>query len=107
MAEEFCAVFVTVGKVEEAEKIANALVEEKLAACCNMVPAIRSIYRWQGQICRDSETLLIFKTRRALFERLRARVKELHSYTVPEIVALPIVEGHRPYMEWLQAETQP
>lgn len=102
-----CVCLVTVGKPEEAEKIAETLVEERLAACCNLVPAVRSIYRWEGQICRDAETMLVIKTRRENFEKLRARVKGLHSYTVPEIVALPIIAGHAPYLDWILQETAP
>jgi periplasmic divalent cation tolerance protein len=105
MADEFCVVFVTVGKAEEAERIAEAVVAEKLAACANLLPGVRSIYRWKGQICRDAETMMVLKTRRGNFERLRARVRELHSYEVPEIIAVPIVEGHGPYMDWLRDET--
>ncbi len=102
---EFCVVFVTVGKREEAETIANTLVEERIAACCNLVPSIRSIYRWKGEICRDEETLMIIKTRREHFETLRRRVTELHSYTVPEVIALPIIAGHEPYLAWVRDET--
>ncbi len=102
---DLCAVFVTVGKRDEAEKMGSTLVEEKLAACCNFVGPIRSIYRWKGEICRDEETLLILKTRREGFEKLRARVVQLHSYTVPEIVAIPIVAGHAPYLDWVRDET--
>ena len=105
MNNDLCVVFVTVGKREEAEKIGLALVEEKLAGCCNMVGPIRSIYRWKGEICRDEEMLLILKTRRDGFEKLRARVAALHSYTVPEIIALPIVAGHAPYLDWVRDET--
>ncbi len=105
MPDEFCVVLVTVGKPEEAEKIASALVEERLAACCNLVPSVRSVYRWKGEICREAETLMIIKTRRDRFEALRARVAELHSYDVPEIVELPILAGHTPYLDWLREET--
>jgi periplasmic divalent cation tolerance protein len=105
MAEECCVVFVTVGKREEAEKIADALVAERLAACCNLVPSVKSIYRWKGEICRDEETLMVIKTRRERFEALRARVKALHSYAVPEIVALPIIAGHADYLDWVCEET--
>ncbi len=105
MTDSFCVVFVTVGRPEEAETIAAALVSEKLAACCNLLPGIRSIYRWKGEICREPETLMVIKTRRENFERLRRRVTELHSYSVPEIIALPILEGHRPYLDWLRDET--
>ena len=105
MENDLCAVFVTVGKRDEAEKIGSALVEEKLAACCNLVGPIRSIYRWKGEICRDEETLLILKTRREGFEKLRARVVQLHSYIVQEIVAIPIVAGHAPHLDWVRDET--
>jgi periplasmic divalent cation tolerance protein len=105
MENDLCVVLVTVGKREEAERIGSALVEEKLAACCNLVGPIRSIYRWKGEICRDEETLLVLKTRREGFEKLRARVAGLHSYAVPEIIALPIVAGHAPYLDWVRDET--
>jgi len=88
----------------EAETIANAIVAEKLAACANIVP-VRSIYSWKGDICDESEHLLIIKTRSSLIDRLTERIRELHSYEVPEIIALPIVAGHAPYMEWIQQET--
>ena len=104
MSDEFCIVIVTVGKAEEAEKIASALVEERLAACCSLVPRIRSIYRWKGEVHRDEETLMLIKTRRTGFEALRRRVAALHSYEVPEIVALPVVAGHQPYLDWLAQE---
>jgi periplasmic divalent cation tolerance protein len=105
MGNEFCVVYVTAGKPAEAEAIASALVEERLAACCSLVSPVRSIYRWEGKICREEETLLVIKTRRALFGALRDRVLALHSYDVPEIVMLPIAEGHEAYMRWLGDET--
>ncbi len=105
MPEEFCVVLVTVGRPEEAEKIASALVEERLAACCNLVSSVRSVYRWKGEICRDEEVLMVIKTRRERFEALRARIAELHSYEVPEIIRLPILAGHAPYLDWIRQET--
>jgi len=107
MADECCVVLVTVGNREEAEKIASSLVSERLAACCNLIGGVDSTYRWQGAICRDEEVLLVIKTRRERFEALCARVAELHSYEVPEIVALPVVAGHRPYLNWVRKETTP
>ena len=100
----FIVVYVTVGSPAEGERLANALVEERLAACVNRVGPVRSIYRWQGQIEQSEEELLIIKTKRDLFERLKIRVKELHSYSVPEIIALPIVEGSEPYLKWLKEQ---
>ena len=66
---------------------------------------MRSIYRWKGEICRDEETLIILKTQTSIFEKMRARVQQLHSYTVPEIIAVPIIAGHAPYLNWVRDET--
>jgi periplasmic divalent cation tolerance protein len=99
------SVYITVPSREMAEKIARTLVEEKLAACVNIIPAVRSIYRWKGRVEASNEVVLIAKSRGDLFEQLEKRVKELHSYTVPCIVAWPIVAGHQPYLDWLQNET--
>ena len=102
---DFIVVYVTASSREEAQRIADALVEERLAACANIVPGIASVYRWKGEICCDDETLLIVKSRSALFERLCARVKEVHSYEVPEVIGLPIVVGSSDYLSWLKGET--
>ena len=102
--DEFLVVYVTVGSPEEGERLAHALVEERLAACVNRVGPVRSVYRWQGRIEQNDEELLIIKTKRALFERLKTRVQELHSYSVPEIIALPILEGSEPYLKWLKEQ---
>ena len=101
---EFIVVFVTVGSPEEGERLARALVVERLAACVNRVGAVQSIYRWQGQVEQSGEELLIIKTKRDLFARLKERVQQLHSYSVPEIIALPIVEGSEKYLRWLEEE---
>jgi len=98
-------VFITAPNEAEAEKIAKALVEERLAACVNITKDIRSIYRWQGKIEDDREIFMIIKTRKDLFEALSIRVKEIHSYDVPEIIALPIVEGSKEYMQWIKDST--
>ncbi len=96
-------VLITVGSSEEADKIAQALVERMLAACINIVPSITSVYRWQDEVQRDSEALLIVKSRRDVFEHLKRCVKELHSYETPEIIALPIVAGDADYLRWLDS----
>jgi periplasmic divalent cation tolerance protein len=103
---DFIVVFVTCGSEDEALKIAHALVEERLAACANMVSPIRSIYRWEGKICDEKEWLLVIKTRQSLFEDLAKRVKALHSYSVPEIIALPITEGAAAYLTWISENTK-
>ncbi len=90
---------------DTAERIARALVEERLAACVNRIPGLTSVYRWRGEIHEDAEVLLLIKTTRERFEALRARLLELHPYEVPELVALDIATGHDPYLGWLRAET--
>jgi periplasmic divalent cation tolerance protein len=95
----------TAGSSEEAERIATALVGERLAACVNVVGPITSLYRWHGAIERGSEVLMVIKTRRTSTTKLIARLRALHSYDVPEAVVLPIVAGSRPYLGWLLQET--
>jgi periplasmic divalent cation tolerance protein len=97
---------VTAGSSEEAEQLASSLVEERLAACVNRIKEVQSIYRWKGKVERSSEELLVIKTRRDLFEALKSRVQELHSYTVPEVIALPILEGNPSYLQWLNEQTR-
>jgi len=97
---------VTCGSEDEALKIANALVEDHLAACANLVAPIRSIYRWEGKIWDENEWLLIIKTQRHRFGALEKKVKSLHSYSVPEIISLPIVEGSPSYLNWLEEMTK-
>ena len=95
-------IFVTAPNEEEASRLASALVEERLAACVNIVPAITSIYRWQGNVTRDSETLLIIKSSESRYSELERRIKELHSYTTPEVIALKIERGSDAYLQWLR-----
>lgn len=99
-------ILVTAGSETEAETIARALVEEQLAACVNILSPVRSIYRWEGKIADDREWLLVIKTRAERFSAVEARVKALHSYQVPEVIALPIVQGSDAYMRWLLEETR-
>ncbi len=99
-------VFITAPDEEEAARIARALVGESLAACVNIVRDIRSVYSWQGRINDESENLLVVKTDKALLERLCRRVKELHSYQVPEVIALPVVGGLSEYISWLEDVTE-
>jgi periplasmic divalent cation tolerance protein len=94
-------VFSTFPTEEKAAEIARTLVSEGHAACANLVPPVRSIYRWQGQICDERETLAIIKTTSERFEALRERLVALHPYEVPEVIALPVEAGHAPYLEWV------
>ena len=99
-------VLATCGSEEEALRIANALVEEHLAACVNLVSPIRSIYRWEGKIWDEKEWLLIIKTQKKRFQELEKKVKSLHSYSVPEIISLPIVKGSSSYLKWISENTE-
>ena len=98
-------VFMTAPNEDEAAGIARALVEARLAACVNMVKNIRSVYSWQGNIEDEAEVLMIAKTRKDLFEALSEKVRELHSYEVPEIIALPIIAGSAEYLKWIREST--
>jgi periplasmic divalent cation tolerance protein len=102
---DFVVVFVTAPSAEVAASLAKALVTEKLVACVNIMPGLRSIYAWEGKVCDESEVLCVLKTRRALFAAVRERVVALHPYQVAEIIALPLVEGNAPYLAWLRNET--
>lgn len=98
-------VLATAGSEAEAETIAKALVEERLAACVNIVSPLRSIYRWEGKIADDREWLLVIKTQAERFLDLETKIQALHSYQVPEVIALPIVQGAEGYLRWLRQET--
>lgn len=100
-------VLVTVGSESEAETIAKALLDERLAACVNIGGPMRSLYRWQGRIADDNEWQLVIKTRSDLFDALADRVRALHSYDVPEIVGLPVTAGSPAYLEWLKEAVRP
>ncbi len=96
-------VLVTCSSTREARKIARTLVERRLAACVNILDRIRSVYRWKGKVEESSERLLVIKTARGRFRALETAVRELHSYELPEIVALPLVDGLEEYLGWIEA----
>ena len=100
MSEQL-VVLMTAGSREEAEKIADTLVKEMLAACVNLLPGVTSVYRWEGQVQRDQEWLLIAKSTREALDDLVRRVQALHSYDLPEIIALPVVGGSEAYLRWV------
>jgi periplasmic divalent cation tolerance protein len=102
---EYCLVYMTAGTAEEARRIGAALVDEGLAACANVIDGMTSIYRWEGEVRNDNEAVLIAKTRRALVERLTERVKALHSYSCPCVVALPVLGGNPAFFDWIGMET--
>lgn len=97
----YIVVLVTASSKEEANKIAQGLLEEKLAACVNILTGLESRFWWQGKIDSATEVLLVIKTRKTLFNKLAKKVKGLHSYTVPEIIALPIINGNKAYLDWI------
>lgn len=100
--DAYIVVLVTAPNTEEAEKIAEALVEERLAACVNVLPGCRSVYRWEGELQRDDEVLMVIKSHRARFADLERRVTELHSYDVPEVIALDLAgisAGYRAFLD--------
>lgn len=94
-------VFSTFPTEDKAAEIARTLVSEGLVACANLVPPVRSIYRWQGELCDERETLAVMKTTRERFDALRARLVALHPYELPEVIALPVEAGHPPYLDWV------
>ena len=98
---ENIVVFIMAASDDEARRIATSLVDERLAACVNILPGCHSVFRWEGEVQEEDEVLLIVKTRAAAFPALERRVQELHSYDVPEIVALPINRGAQSYLDWL------
>ena len=98
-------VFITTSSEDESARIAKELVGAQLAGCANIIRDIRSIYSWEGKVEDDQEVLMIVKTRKSLFGQLKKKVQELHSYAVPEIIAIPIEDGSQEYLKWLRSVT--
>ena len=98
-------VLTTLPNSDAAVELARTIVGERLAACANLLPAVRSVYRWEGKVQDENEVLVLFKTRQEHFERLKQRLLELHPYEVPEVLAIPVEQGYHPYLEWLAKET--
>ncbi len=103
---EYLVVLVTVATAETGVRLGRQLVEERLAACGNVLPGLRSIYQWEGRIHDEPEALLLLKTRAELFEALRERILALHPYQVPEVLRLDVAAGHLPYLEWIRASVR-
>ena len=102
----YLVILITTASNEEARKIADALVGGRKAACVNIVPRVNSLFRWRGEIDQAEESLLLVKSRAELFTEIVTLVKGIHSYEVPEIIALPIVEGNPEYLAWISEETE-
>jgi periplasmic divalent cation tolerance protein len=103
--EDFIIVYTTTGSEEDAEKIAETLVSERLAACVQYT-RIKSVYTWKGKVNKDDEFLIAVKTKRKLYKAVEKRIKELHPYECPEIIAVPIVSGGRDYLAWVSENTK-
>lgn len=103
--DKYIVILSTVPDKETGLLVANALVKEKLAACVNIFSGIQSIYQWKGELCNEEELMLIIKSRSFLFEKIRKRISDLHSYEVPEIISIPVLEGHKPYLDWITSNT--
>ncbi len=104
---DFVQVVTTTGREEDARRIADLLVEKRLAACVQIVGPVRSVYRWEGKVESAQEWQCQIKTRQALLDELSEAIREVHPYQVPEIIALPIVAGSRDYLTWLEEQTGP
>ncbi len=100
---DYIVVLITTSSLDEAKSIGSSLIDNKLAACTNIVPSVESIFKWQGKVCNEKESMLIVKTRRNIFNDLQAKIMELHSYEVPEIIALPIIDGNSDYLKWIDS----
>lgn len=103
METNYLMIFCTVPDTKSAESIASALVSEQLAACCNIIQNVRSVYSWKNEICDDTELLLVIKTTVDAYDNLEAKITELHPYEVPEILAIPIYRGSKDYLNWVDS----
>jgi periplasmic divalent cation tolerance protein len=105
--ESICLVLTSVGTEQQAVEISEELIARRLATCINIVPCLRSIYRWKGKVCEDTEYLLVVKTPRRLFDRVSEAIRELHSYELPEILALPVDAAELAFHEWVLKMVEP
>jgi periplasmic divalent cation tolerance protein len=105
--EPLTIVVTSVGTEQQAVEISEELIDRRLATCINIVPCLRSIYRWKGKVCEDTEYLLVIKTPRRLFDDVAAGIREFHSYELPEILAIPIEDADRAFHEWVLRMVEP
>lgn len=105
--EEITVVMTSVGTEQQAVEISEELIARRLATCVNIVPCLRSIYRWKGKICEDTEYLLLIKTPKRLFERVSAAIREFHSYELPEILAMPVSAAEESFHRWILQMVEP
>lgn len=103
---EYIIIYCTVPNKKEGKEIATALVSKKLAACVNMIDKMESVFSWDGEMCEEKELLLMIKTKKQLFTDVRLVIQSLHSYTVPEVIAIPITDADETYLKWIAHETR-
>jgi periplasmic divalent cation tolerance protein len=106
METKHLVVFVTTPSKDIGEQIAKTLMETQMAACVNLLPEMRSIYTWEGEVCNEAEVMMVIKTQANLFEALAESIQSLHPYEVPEIIAVPIIAGSENYLAWIEAVTR-
>ena len=102
---EFIVIYCTAPNKKEAVQIAKALVEHHLAACVNLIDKVESIFSWDGEMSQEKEVLMVIKTRQELFDKVKFIIQKLHSYTVPEVIAMPIIQADETYLKWIEHET--
>ena len=103
---EFIVIYCTVPNKKEGRDIAKVLVEDGLAACVNIIDKIDSVFSWDGEVCEEHEAMLMIKTRKIFFEQIRVIIRRMHSYNIPEIIAIPVVEADETYLKWIAHETR-
>ena len=103
---EFIVIYCTVPNKKEGKEIAKKLVEKKLIACASIMDKVESVFSWDGDLCEETEALMIIKTKKELFERVNGVIQGLHSYNVPEVIAMPIIEADETYLKWIAHETR-
>lgn len=102
----YCVIYCTTANKEDSLEISTYLVKEKLIACCNIVPNITSVYEWKNELCIDEEYLLIMKTKEELFKKVEEEIKKLHKYETPEIICIPIKNGSKGYLNWINEQVK-
>ena len=103
---DFIIIFTTVNSDSEANRIGQKLIEERLAACVSIIPSVTSIFRWEGKISSESEQILIIKTQKKYFSKIREKILSIHTYNLPEIISVPITDGSEQYLKWVEEQLQ-
>lgn len=101
----YCLINCTVNSKKEAVEISKHLVKKKLIACCNIIPSVTSVYEWDNKINEDNEFLMVMKTETELFQKIETEIKKMHTYDVPEIICIPVINGSRKYLDWIDEQT--